>query len=244
MTLPHPGGQYWIWEGERPAEKCALDHLEVDHHPLLVRSFLCKLPKTSVSTCGTDGEGTVCWSQPLRDLHFGPTVAWWSRWNFLNIGGNRPASGSSHSSMPGKYLFAFWLISPFLFFNFVKAQRGIWRLSRAPPDSRHCITINYQARLCWELHLAWYKNTACWQCGWLRVKPEWLNNIPIISVMRSPHSWNLANPVGKMLTDQLGHEGPDSLRPQRGNSEVDDQMGIAAKVRSKGFEEKLWKAML
>lgn len=144
----------------------------------------------------------------------------------------------------GSILFAFWLISPFLFFNFVKAQRGIWRLSWAPPDSQHCITINYQARLCWELHLAWYKITACWQCDWLRVKPEWLNNIPIISVMRSPHSWNLANPVGITLTDQLGHEGPDSLRPQRGNSDVDDQMGIAAEVRSKGFEEKLWKAML
>lgn len=50
--------------------------------------------------------------------------------------------------------------------------------------------------------------------------------------------------MGKTLTDQLGHEGPDSLRPQRGNSDVDDQMGIAAKVRSKGFEEKLWKMML
>jgi len=44
----------------------------------------------------------------------------------------------------GSILFAIQLISPFLFFDFVKAKRGIWKLSWVPPDRRNYRAINYQ----------------------------------------------------------------------------------------------------
>lgn len=67
------------------------------------------------------------------------------------------------------------------------------------------------AQLCWELHLVWYKATACWQCGWLRVKAGWVN-----SILSNEKSAELkpGQPSGEVLTGWLGSEGLDSLSPQ------------------------------